>query len=89
MVDRAGGGGATTVTVTGDTDNNGSGGDLLWQGTVPGGGHLDDTFDGAVFAGGPIAVTASDSSATWLLYGVCFTTASRSAAQRALSHMHR
>ena len=88
VVDRSASGGATTVTVTGDTDNNGTGGDLMWQGTVQGGGHLDDTFDGAVFAGGPIAVTASDSSATWILYGACFATAPRSAAQRVLAHIH-
>jgi hypothetical protein len=89
VVDRSTAGGATTVTVTGDTDNNGTGGDLLWQGTAQGGGHLDDTFDGAVFAGGPIAVTTTDSSATWILYGVCLSSGSRAAVQRALSHMHR
>ena len=70
-------------------NNNGTGGDLLWQGTAQGGGHLDDTFDGAVFAGGPIAVTTTDSSATWILYGVCLSSGSRAAVQRTLSHMHR
>jgi hypothetical protein len=89
VVDRAGSGGSTTVTVTGDTDGNGTAGDLMWQGTVQGGGHLDDTFDGAAFAGGPIAVTTSDSSSTWILYGLCVSTASRSTVHRILSQLHR
>jgi hypothetical protein len=89
VVDRATGGGSTTVTVTGDTDRNGTAGDPLWAGTVSGPGHLDDTFDGAVFTGGPIAVTATDANATWFVYGICFAGLSQSQIRQALQHAHR
>jgi hypothetical protein len=89
VIDRPTGGGSTTVTVTGDTDRNGTAGDLLWQGTASGTGHLGDTFDGAVFTAGPIAVTTTDANATWFLYGICFAGLSQGQIRQVLQHAHR
>ncbi|MFN2544718.1 MAG: hypothetical protein ABR600_09165 [Actinomycetota bacterium] len=81
----------STVSIAGDTNSDGAGGDPIWQGTVPSGGHLNDTMDGGVFSGSPLSVTVSGAAAQWYVYGLCFSSSSSVASritQRLLqSHM--
>jgi len=44
-------------------------GRLLWVGTAAPGGHLNDQFDGGIFATGPADVTVTGTGANYLLYG--------------------
>ena len=58
-------GGPATVSITAN-------GTPVWSGTVAAGGHLNDTFDGAVSSvQQPLNVTETGSGATWYLYGFC------------------
>jgi len=61
--------GNTGVTITADTDCNGTGGDALWKNA--GAGHFSDTFESGVFYCGPLDVAAATEQ--WVLYGVTFT----------------
>jgi hypothetical protein len=91
VADGATNSGNVTITVTGDTDFNGSGGDPVWQGTLNPGDHIDDTMDGGIFVGGPLAVNVSGTGANWYVYGLCFSSAAaaKSPIVRAIMHSHR
>ena len=68
-------GGPATVSITAN-------GTPVWSGTVAAGGHLNDTFDGAVSSvQQPLNVTETGSGATWYLYGFCASGNSLRAAQ--------
>lgn len=71
-----GGASPGTVTVTADTDFDGADGDLVWQGTAPAGGHLNDTFDSGVYVWPDVDVTVTGTVGRWFLYGLCFGNAS-------------
>ena len=83
----------TTISITADaTPFNGSATkSLLWRGTVPAGGHLDDSFDGGVVFGRSLSVT-STGDALWILNGSklqCQGTAARAseiAARSSIGH---
>src|SRR5207302_10550941 len=77
------------IAITADTDVNGTAGDPAWSGTVPALGHLDDTMDGGLFAGGPLAITVSGSGVHWYLYGVCFRSSASSRFQQRILRSHR
>jgi hypothetical protein len=65
VLDAPSGGGSTTVEVR---DRFG----LLWQGTVPAGGHLMDSPEGGIWWTGNLRIESSGGSARFMLYGyVC------------------